>query len=53
MSFFTLDSHYKYIQTNATQSNYWQDFFLCNGGQLEEAEDFKSVIVACCVVESK
>ena len=25
----------------------------CNGGKLEEAEDFKCVFVAYCVLESK
>ena len=28
-------------------------FLECNGGKLEEAEDFKCVFIVCCVFESK
>ena len=29
------------------------DFFQCNGGKLEDAEDFKSVFIVYCEFESK
>ena len=48
-----LERRYIFMKTYATQSKYRRDFFQCNDGKLEEAEDFNCVFVVYSVLESK
>ena len=49
---FTLEKRYKYISVHVNACDVLVGVLQCNGGKLEEAEDFKCVFAVYCVLES-